>query len=75
MTETDFNQKHATVTTDGGDEVTVLVTGSSGFIGSHLLDYLLSETDDEVHVFDDLSTETVNNVVYPESSTEQRYFS
>jgi UDP-glucose 4-epimerase len=36
--------------------MTVLVTGGGGFIGSHLVEHLLAETDDDVLVLDDFST-------------------
>ena len=38
-----------------------LITGGAGFIGSHLCDELLSRGD-EVHVLDDLSTGSVENI-------------
>ncbi|WP_135829687.1 GDP-mannose 4,6-dehydratase [Halorussus halobius] len=44
--------------------MTILVTGGSGFIGSHLVDHLLSETNDDVVVFDDLSTGTADNLAH-----------
>lgn len=47
--------------------MTHLVTGGSGFIGSHLVDYLLSETDDDVCVLDDLSTGTADNLAHLET--------
>lgn len=44
-----------------GFEVKVLVTGGAGFIGSHLVDYLIKEGHD-VWVFDDLSRGTKDNL-------------
>jgi len=44
--------------------MTILITGGSGFIGSHLVDHLLSETDDEIRVFDDFSTGTADNLAH-----------
>ena len=38
-----------------------LITGGAGFIGSHLCDELLSRGD-EVHVLDDLSTGSIDNI-------------
>lgn len=42
--------------------MTVLVTGGGGFIGSHLVDYLLAETDHSIHVLDDFSTGNRTNL-------------
>ena len=39
----------------------VLITGGAGFIGSHLADAYL-ERGDEVHIIDDLSTGSINNI-------------
>ena len=39
----------------------VLITGGAGFIGSHLADAYL-ERGDEVHVLDDLSTGSIDNI-------------
>ena len=41
----------------------VLITGGAGFIGSHLADRLL-QTGHEVHVLDDLSTGSIDNIVH-----------
>lgn len=40
----------------------VLITGGAGFIGSHLVDHFLSETDAEILVLDDFSTGRRSNV-------------
>jgi UDP-glucose 4-epimerase len=48
-----------------------LITGGCGFIGSHLADYLL-KSGWEVHVVDDLSTGTIQNVA---QLRESRHFS
>jgi len=37
----------------------ILVTGGFGFLGSHLVELLLSDTDNQVHVVDNLSTNPV----------------
>ncbi|PSP77010.1 nucleoside-diphosphate sugar epimerase [Halobacteriales archaeon QS_1_68_20] len=42
--------------------MTTLVTGGAGFIGSHLVDYVLAETADDVIVFDDFSTGRSGNL-------------
>jgi UDP-glucose 4-epimerase len=39
----------------------VLITGGSGFIGSHIVEYHLAK-DDEVYVVDDLSTGSLENI-------------
>jgi len=36
--------------------MSVVVTGGSGFIGSHFVDYLLTETDQKIRVLDNFST-------------------
>jgi len=41
-----------------------LVTGGGGFIGSHLADFLLEETDDNVLLLDDFSTGQRDNVAH-----------
>jgi len=38
----------------------ILVTGGFGFIGSHLVETLISDPDNHVHVVDDLSTSPIN---------------
>ncbi|MFA9517432.1 GDP-mannose 4,6-dehydratase [Halopenitus sp. H-Gu1] len=47
--------------------MTVLVTGGAGFIGSHLVDYLLGETTDRIVVLDDFSTGSADNLVHLET--------
>ncbi|WP_257301049.1 NAD(P)-dependent oxidoreductase [Haloarchaeobius sp. FL176] len=42
--------------------MTILVTGGAGFIGSHLVEYLLAETDESVLVLDDFSTGREENL-------------
>lgn len=42
----------------------VLVTGGAGFIGSHLVDYLLAETDADISVLDDFSTGSPSNLAH-----------
>jgi len=42
--------------------MTVLVTGGGGFIGSHLVDYLLAETTNEIVVLDNFSTGSTSNI-------------
>ena len=44
--------------------MTVLITGGAGFIGSHLVDHLLAETDHEIVVLDDLSTGSAANLAH-----------
>lgn len=40
----------------------ILVTGGGGFIGSHLINYLTSQTDSRICVLDDFSTGTESNL-------------
>lgn len=40
----------------------ILITGGGGFIGSHLVDHLLSATDADVKVLDDLSSGSPSNL-------------
>lgn len=47
--------------------MTILVTGGSGFIGSHLVDHLLTETDSDIHVLDDFSTGSESNLSHLET--------
>lgn len=47
--------------------MTILITGGAGFIGSHLVDHLLGETDDEILVLDDFSTGTADNLAHLET--------
>jgi len=42
--------------------MTILITGGAGFIGSHLIDHLLEQTDDRILVFDNLSTGSNKNL-------------
>lgn len=41
-----------------------LITGVAGFIGSNLLDFLLENTDWEIHGIDNLSTGSIENIVH-----------
>lgn len=45
-----------------GEEKHVLITGVAGFIGSNLLDYLVSETNWTITGIDNLSTGNINNI-------------
>ena len=47
--------------------MTILVTGGGGFIGSHLVDYLLSETAETIYVLDDFSTGNPSNLAHLET--------
>lgn len=42
--------------------MTTLVTGGAGFIGSHLVDHLLGETQEDIRILDSFSTGAVENV-------------
>ncbi|MFD1597516.1 NAD-dependent epimerase/dehydratase family protein [Halobellus rarus] len=44
--------------------MSILVTGGAGFIGSHLVDHLLAETDYRVVVLDDFSTGSASNLAH-----------
>jgi len=44
--------------------MTVLVTGGGGFIGSHLVEHLLEETTEDVHVLDNFSTGVRSNIAH-----------
>ncbi len=45
----------------------ILITGGGGFIGSHLVDYILANTDFQVRVLDDFSTGDQSNLAHIES--------
>jgi UDP-glucose 4-epimerase len=51
----------------------VLITGGAGFIGSHLAERLL-ERGDEVHVLDDLSTGSIQNIAHMRSHPRFHYY-
>lgn len=51
----------------------ILVTGGAGFIGSHLVDKLLSEGY-ETHVLDNLSTGNLSNIKVWEKSKKKKFF-
>ena len=44
--------------------MTVLVTGGGGFIGSHLVDHLLAETNQDIRILDDFSTGDRSNIAH-----------
>ena len=50
----------------------ILITGGAGFIGSHLAERLL-ERGDEVHVIDDLSTGSIDNIEHIKDHANFRY--
>ncbi len=50
----------------------VLITGGSGFIGSHLADFYLSRGD-EVSIIDDLSTGSIENIAHLKSNPRFHY--
>jgi UDP-glucose 4-epimerase len=50
----------------------VLITGGSGFIGSHLADKYL-DRGDEVSIIDDLSTGSIENITHLKSNPRFRY--
>ncbi|HXA19065.1 MAG TPA: GDP-mannose 4,6-dehydratase [Thermoanaerobaculia bacterium] len=50
----------------------VLITGGSGFIGSHLADHYLSRGD-EVSIIDDLSTGSIENIAHLKSNPRFHY--
>lgn len=50
----------------------VLITGGSGFIGSHLTDHYLSRGD-EVSIIDDLSTGSIENIAHLKSHPRFHY--
>ncbi|MCM8822030.1 MAG: GDP-mannose 4,6-dehydratase [Candidatus Omnitrophica bacterium] len=41
-----------------------LITGGAGFIGSHLVDALISDSGNDITVIDDLSTGSIENIVH-----------
>lgn len=44
--------------------MSLLVTGGGGFIGSHLVEHLLDETEDDIIVLDDFSTGSESNLAH-----------
>jgi UDP-glucose 4-epimerase len=59
-------------TPDRGCDVRYLITGGAGFIGSHLADELLRQGH-RVHVLDDLSTGSMDNIRHLRHSSEFEY--
>ena len=51
----------------------VLITGGAGFIGSHLAERLIGRGD-EVHIIDDLSTGSIENVQHLKSNPNFHYY-
>jgi UDP-glucose 4-epimerase len=51
----------------------ILITGGAGFIGSHLAERLL-DRGDEVHVIDDLSTGSIDNIESIKNHANFRYY-
>ncbi|MCM8758578.1 MAG: GDP-mannose 4,6-dehydratase [Candidatus Omnitrophica bacterium] len=51
-----------------------LVTGGAGFIGSHLVDALLSNSENDVTIIDDLSTGSVENVKHHLKNKKIHFF-
>ncbi|HUJ09427.1 MAG TPA: NAD-dependent epimerase/dehydratase family protein [Verrucomicrobiae bacterium] len=49
----------------------ILVTGGFGFLGSHLLEVLLSSPENHIHVVDNLSTNVVDPAEFSRSSGER----
>jgi UDP-glucose 4-epimerase len=47
--------------------MTYLVTGGGGFIGSHLVDYLLTNTSSDILILDNFSTGYKSNISHPDS--------
>src|SRR5499427_2432832 len=51
----------------------ILITGGAGFIGSHLAERLI-QRGDEVHVIDDLSTGSIDNIELIKNHANFRYY-
>src|SRR5687768_15071668 len=51
----------------------IFITGGAGFIGSHLAEKHL-ERGDEVHVLDDLSTGSIENIAHIKNHPKFRYY-
>ena len=49
--------------------MSILITGAAGFIGSHLVDHLLTETDQRIIVLDDFSTGSKSNLAHLNTET------